>query len=167
MSTGRNATHYNMNHKNRGMALIFNHEDFHPKTLLRKRTGTNYDADSLANILNDLGFDVTVHRDLEYERLMQYVANAATFDHTDYDCFVMVVLTHGGKESILYSSDKSYKFHNLWKPFSANLCTSLAGTSFLELKSKFRCTQFVNFQENPKSSLFKRVVATSICRQLF
>lgn len=129
MSTERNATHYNMHHKNRGIAIIFNHQVFEVGGL-RPRHGTNLDAECLEKRLTKLGFDVTVHQDLEYEKLRQHVMDAAKLNHTNYDCFVMFVLSHG-EMGILYARDRAYKPENLWSPFSADLCTTLAGTSLI------------------------------------
>lgn len=59
-----------MNNKNRGYALIFNHEDYHPEAdedqglPLGKRIGTQNDCDRLKNCLSDLGFKVRVFQDL-------------------------------------------------------------------------------------------------------
>lgn len=38
---------YKMNHKKRGMALIFNHENFYWHLRLHSRSGTNADRDNL------------------------------------------------------------------------------------------------------------------------
>lgn len=52
--------YYKMNHKNRGIALIFNHETFFDFDMpIRK--GTNVDRDRLEQTFAGLGFDVRVH----------------------------------------------------------------------------------------------------------
>lgn len=132
MSTEQYDTHYNMMHKSRGHALIFNHEIFKVGLNLSTRTGTNKDAHSMALRLNELDFEATVYQDLEYDVLMQHVMKAAKLNHTDYDCFVIVVLTHGDVD-VVYARDQAYKIEDLWSPFSADLCTTLAGT-FLDHK---------------------------------
>lgn len=52
--------YYKMNHKNRGIALIFNHETFHSFNMpIRK--GTSVDRERLKQTFAGLGFDVRVY----------------------------------------------------------------------------------------------------------
>lgn len=55
--------YYNMNHKNRGVALIFNHEEF-DDTDWSVRHGTRADCDNLIKTFTALHFDVRVYEDL-------------------------------------------------------------------------------------------------------
>jgi caspase-like apoptosis-related cysteine protease len=54
------------------MAIIFNHKYFDYPSL-RSRDGTNDDRDNLEHTLNVLGFQVTVHENLNREDLMKNV----------------------------------------------------------------------------------------------
>lgn len=47
-------------------------------------------------------------------------------DHSDSDCLMVVVMTHG-KEGILAARDTFYTINNLWSCFSPLHCKSLAG----------------------------------------
>ncbi|KAF2898556.1 hypothetical protein ILUMI_07627 [Ignelater luminosus] len=125
MPTERNATHYNMNHKNRGLALVFNHEifDIHE---LRRRSGTSVDCENLVARLEKLGFDVKVFHNLEYPDIHAHIINAANSNHSDSDCILVAVLTHG-EHGILYAKDSAYKPEILWTPFTADKCPTLAG----------------------------------------
>lgn len=51
--------YYKMNHKNRGLALIFNHEVF-VDTGLGTRRGTQVDCDRLQKTFTALNFDVRI-----------------------------------------------------------------------------------------------------------
>lgn len=51
---------YDMCHKKRGLALIFNHEDFSTQ---RKRRGTHIDRDRLRETFKSLDFKVKVYED--------------------------------------------------------------------------------------------------------
>lgn len=62
-STDKDAWYYNMNHKHRGKALIFNHEHFQIRDL-KSRSGTGSDCFNLETSLKRLGFDVTPYVDL-------------------------------------------------------------------------------------------------------
>lgn len=51
-----------MDHKNRGIALIFNHETFYNFDI-PTRKGTNVDRDRLQETFTMLGFDVKIYDD--------------------------------------------------------------------------------------------------------
>lgn len=72
MPVERYASEYNMKHTSRGMAIIFNHEHFDIQSL-KSRTGTNVDCENLKNTLERLSFEVTVHRDMRYNDIMDAV----------------------------------------------------------------------------------------------
>jgi caspase-like apoptosis-related cysteine protease len=61
-----------MNHKRRGMAIIFNHEFFDIHSL-KHRNGTNVDRDNLKLALMDLGFEVMVHDNLRSKDILKIV----------------------------------------------------------------------------------------------
>lgn len=52
--------YYKMDHKHRGIALIFNHETFYDFDMPTRR-GTHVDRDRLENTFAGLGFDVRVY----------------------------------------------------------------------------------------------------------
>lgn len=57
---------YDMNHKNRGIAMIFNHEHFDGN---KRRLGTDKDRDRLKVSLERFGFDVKVYNDLSLDKI--------------------------------------------------------------------------------------------------
>jgi len=73
-STDKDAWYYNMHHKYRGKAIIFNHENFQVRDL-KSRAGTGLDCINLEVSLKNLGFDVTPYVDLtlaELDRKLDY-----------------------------------------------------------------------------------------------
>lgn len=72
MPAERNAIEYNMNHKKRGVALIFNHE-FYDIPSLEPRKGTNVDCEKLKKSLKNLDFDVTIHKDCKLRDLLKHI----------------------------------------------------------------------------------------------
>lgn len=56
--------YYKMDHKKRGLALIFNHVKFDHHS---PRIGTHVDRDRLEKTLQSLDFDVTCYEDLTVE----------------------------------------------------------------------------------------------------
>lgn len=125
MPTERHAIEYNMRHKNRGIALIFNHEHFEVPTL-KSRMGTNVDCDKLARVLKQLNFEVIVHQDCKLKDLMRHIEWAASQDHCDNDCILVAILSHG-ELGYIYARDTQYKLENIWSYFTAQHCPTLAG----------------------------------------
>lgn len=125
MPSGKDDMYYNMKHKKRGIAIIFNHEKFDIHTL-KTRSGTNVDCEQLKNCLKNLGYTVKVYHDLHFKELNSIVQEAARMDHTDCDSFIITVLSHG-EMGILYTKDVPYKPENLWVQFTADRCPTLAG----------------------------------------
>ena len=66
---------------------------------------------------NDLPFK-------EMERVLEQAA--AETNHSDCDCILISVLSHG-ELGILYASDSAYKPDILWSLFDAEQCPTLAG----------------------------------------
>lgn len=125
MPTERYASEYNMKHKNRGMALIFNHESFDIPSL-KDRAGTNVDCENLCNSLKKLHFNVHVYKDLKLKQIQYYVSEAAQTDHTDNDCILVAILSHG-ELGYIYAKDAQYKLDTIWQYFTPTNCPTLAG----------------------------------------
>jgi len=117
---------YNMRHRRRGVAFIFNHKHFDQRLGLKQRNGTDADRDNLRLTLRQLDFEVRVYDDLPWKDIDRTLENAALEDHSDADCILVTVLSHG-ELGILYASDHAYKPDRLWTQFNAENCPSLAG----------------------------------------
>lgn len=126
MPTEKDASHYNMQHRRRGKAYIFNHMNFDPAQQLRPRNGTDADRDNLRVCLRQLDFEVEVFNDLPVKEIDRVLESAALEDHSDADCLLVAVMSHG-ELGILYGRDHSYKPDRLWSHFSADKCRTLAG----------------------------------------
>ncbi|EDV94390.1 caspase [Drosophila grimshawi] len=124
ITTNRFASQYNMTHKHRGMALIFNHEHF-DNNLQAARTGTNLDCAKLTHVLEQLDFDVTTYKDYRYEEILSTVKYAAAQKHDDNDCILVAILSHGGM-GYIHARDEIYKLDEVWTCFTAENCPSLA-----------------------------------------
>ena len=126
MPTTKDADTYNMNHRKRGRAFVFNHMNFDPRLNLNTRNGTNADRDNLRINLRQLDFDVEVYDDLPFREIERILESASMEDHGQEDCILVAVLSHG-ELGILYASDQPYKPDRLWSHFTADKCPSLAG----------------------------------------
>ncbi|KAK2586714.1 hypothetical protein KPH14_011749 [Odynerus spinipes] len=125
MVISKDATRYNMNHKNRGKCVIFNHEKF--DTDIDKREGTDVDAKRIHTVFSKLDFDVLRYDDLTYTEIRDTIITLSNENHSNNDCICIFVLTHGHSHDLLYAKDVPYKSDYIWKRFTADVCTSLAG----------------------------------------
>ncbi|XP_046816165.1 caspase-1-like [Vespa crabro] len=119
----RNAENYNMYHKRRGVALIFNNV-YYTKMSIRK--GSEKDCKDLAQSLQNLDFEVRIYEDPTLETILTTLRNTSAEDHTDADCLIVTVMSHGDSNA-LHSADSVYSADMLWIPFTADQCTTLAG----------------------------------------
>lgn len=126
MPSGKDDFFYNMNFRNRGLAVIFNHETFDIPSL-KARNGTEADCRNLSDVLTKLDFDVRKYLNLTAQQI-DSVTNeiAREIVHWDHDCFLMAILSHG-EHGIIYAKDVAYKFDVLMDKFTPDKCPSLAG----------------------------------------
>ncbi len=74
-----------------------------------------------------LGFGVQIHRNLNYADVMHVLDEVAiVMDHSDSDCFVLFLLSHGNLGTV-YAYDAPYPTQKLWEPFTADRAPSLVG----------------------------------------
>jgi len=92
-STDKDAWYYNMHHKHRGKAIIFNHENFQIRDL-KSRAGTGLDCINLEASLKNLGFDVTPYVDLTLDELDKKL------DYCTYIYIFLYCTTGVAKQSI-------------------------------------------------------------------
>lgn len=123
--TERYASHYKMDHPKRGIAIIFNHELFSINHL-KPRNGTNTDCENFKNALELLGFTVRVYENYTSKRLEMVLKEASELDHSNHDCLIVSVLSHG-ELGTLYAYDTPYKADTIWSPFTSDKCPTLAG----------------------------------------
>ena len=123
---------YDMGHKRRGRAVIFNHINFEDPELER-RDGTNRDRDSLKETLRKMRFqdeDITVYEDCGVSEIKKVIKDLSNDDHTDADCLLVAVFTHGGDRYLCASDGTCYLQEIFWKPFleaDPTRVSSLAG----------------------------------------
>lgn len=58
--------------------------------------------------------------------LTWFLFKVAETDHSQHDCLVIIVLSHGDP-GVLYTFDAQYKAESIWMPFTADKCPTLAG----------------------------------------
>jgi len=55
------------------------------------------------------------------------IFSVAEEDHSDADCLLVTVLTHGEMSNFVHAKECLYSVEKLWLPFTADKCLSLAG----------------------------------------
>ncbi|GFO14050.1 caspase [Plakobranchus ocellatus] len=87
--------YYSMLHKKRGFCLILSNQNFKH---LEERKGTDRDVTHLNHLFTQLGYDTYVKKD-QTSKGMKEILRKQVLDknHTNYDCFILVILTHGEK----------------------------------------------------------------------
>lgn len=121
---------YEMNCKYFGRVLLMNLSEFSPHFPKAVRHGSEADVKRIKSVLHKLGFrddHIDIMRNPSYVEIVERIHSVAADDHSDYNMFVCVIMTHGGTSGSLCASDKAFDSEELWKPFSEKNCPSLAG----------------------------------------
>ena len=136
---------YPMFHLPRGHAFIINNKHFLPASGMQKypRNGTDVDAEALQKLFLALEFETVIHHNKNSKQIMNIFDHYATMDHSDYDCIICAILTHG-EEGLIYSTDGKILLK--------------------ELTSKFRSR---NLRGKPKLFFFQACQGKYICELLF
>ncbi|XP_014611657.1 PREDICTED: caspase-like [Polistes canadensis] len=106
-------------------ALIFCHELFY-HNYEEPRVGVEKDCNRLKSLLQMFKFKVKIYKDQTVNKILDTLEKVSKMDHSDKDCLLIVVLTHGNS-GVLSAFDKQYDIIDLWNPFSENNCPSLRG----------------------------------------
>uniref|UniRef100_H2YBW6 Caspase family p20 domain-containing protein n=1 Tax=Ciona savignyi TaxID=51511 RepID=H2YBW6_CIOSA len=125
---------------------------------LQIRHGTDIDAKSLKQTAELLGFKVETHQDLERKQIIDKLWDYADQDHSDHDCFACAILTHGGRDDVLYAADDKMELSDFTEPFQADKCISLAG------KPKVYFVQEMGAMYNYKKISHKYILYPRACR---
>ncbi|XP_035669569.1 caspase-7-like isoform X2 [Branchiostoma floridae] len=117
---------YDMTHRRRGMAIVINNKEFQKKTKQKTRKGTDQDADGLFKQLTNLDFDVDMNDNLTCKQMEDVLKKAAAADHSDADCVLVALLSHG-EEKMIYGTDGMVEIADLAAHFNGVNCKSLVG----------------------------------------
>nr|XP_021558766.1 caspase-10 [Neomonachus schauinslandi] len=115
---------YRMDRKHRGHCVVVNNHKF---TSMFDRPGTDKDAEHLRHVFEWLGFSVHVYDNVTKGHLDKVLQEYKCHPgHSDGDCFVFCVLTHG-KFGAVYSSDGTLvPIQEITSHFTAQQCPGLA-----------------------------------------
>lgn len=93
---------------------------------LPPRPGTDVDAQNLVKTLAELHFHVHLYNDLNCNGIKSTLKGFSEMDHTDNDCILIVILSHG-QFGCIYAKDYGYELDEIWSPFIPDRCPSLKG----------------------------------------
>ena len=128
---------YPMLSKPRGIALIINIEIFfhnlentqkeEEKEQLVNRLGSEKDIEMLEKLFGALDFKVKIERNLKREEIFKVLDNISDEDHSNYDCFVLCLMSHGS-EGFVYGADgERVLLETVRNLFSNSRCSTLNG----------------------------------------
>uniref|UniRef100_A0A3Q1GN01 Caspase-8 n=1 Tax=Acanthochromis polyacanthus TaxID=80966 RepID=A0A3Q1GN01_9TELE len=118
---------YPMISAKRGICLIINNYDFSKSIVtLKNREGTMVDEKCLQEVFEWLGFEVQKHRDCDKRKILSVVSELSRKDHSQMDCFVCCVLSHGLEGAVYGADGQEVKLIELTDPFDGLNCPSLA-----------------------------------------
>lgn len=116
-------TIYKMKSSPKGIALIFHMEKF--DGAWKPRDGSEEDVGILKDLFRDLDLEVQVENNLSREQLKDKLKSVTGKDHSSYDCFVMVIMSHGQSDVVVCSDGNVITVHELRDMISK--CETLRG----------------------------------------
>ncbi|XP_029648145.1 caspase-3 [Octopus sinensis] len=121
---------YEMTHKKRGVAYIFNNETFEDSSL-KTRLGSSKDSDDFKNALIKLGFeedDIHLYTDATTEEMLEALELFGKENSDiDIDCFICAILSHGGQDDIIYGYEGPIELEKLLSCLRPDRCAPLTG----------------------------------------
>jgi caspase 7 len=118
---------YKMDHEKRGIALVINIQTFDPtpdpREQLEERIWSVKDVENLTKTLGYLEFELKLFQNLTKAQLKQKVEEQAKLNHTNSDCFLCVIMSHGIDEKIVTSDNQEVSFEEIMAPIKS--CKSL------------------------------------------
>nr|VZI32601.1 unnamed protein product [Spirometra erinaceieuropaei] len=92
------------------------------------RGGCDKDESRIEKVFRDLGFLVKLLRNLSSGEMKAQLKHLGTAtDHSTYDCFVSVIMAHGGVGEIYGVDGSPFLLHEITAYFTADKCPTLAG----------------------------------------
>lgn len=150
---------YRMDNKYRGYAVIFNNKKFNNSLDMPLRSGTDKDAANLEKTFHKLGFNVILEHNNTAHEMRDLLNKLARSDHSENDCFVCCILSHG-EEGIIYGIDREVEIEQLISPFK--LSRSLAGKPKLFFIQACRGTKLMDSIGGIDTNPFKSVTVDKI-----
>lgn len=117
---------YRMDYPCMGTCLIINNKNFHPRTGMSPRNGTDVDGATAIKCFSSLGYKIKFANDQTVGQIKDLMLSVSNEDHSNSASFACVLLSHG-EDGGLYGTDGFEKFENLTRYFKGDNCKSLVG----------------------------------------
>ncbi|XP_014775610.1 caspase-7 [Octopus bimaculoides] len=119
-----------MTHKKRGIAYIFNIENFSDSEL-KICHGISKDAQDFKSALRSLGFceeDIHVHTDSRTEEMKEILQSFGEENlDVGIDCFICAILSCGNSDGLIYGYDDAIELEKLLSYLKPDRCPCLKG----------------------------------------
>ena len=115
-----------MSRSPRGLCVIINNLEFHRESM--NRPGAEFDEKMLYDLFTKLSFEVHVKNDLKYNEILETAEEYGSRDHSEFDAFLMIVMSHGADGDAIYgvSGKRKVKVKDIMAEFTVSQCPSLA-----------------------------------------
>lgn len=118
---------YKMESKPRGLVLIIDNENFQNE-ILPTRTGSLVDANNLDILFNQLGFRVTLRRNLPYYEMITEIQKfASKEDHSLGDMAVVAIMSHGRHGLVAAADGRELETEWVLRQLNNDGCPALKG----------------------------------------
>ena len=109
-----------------GMCVIINNASFHDETY--NRDGAEHDEKNLKDLFEELGFVVKIKKDLTWEEMHKVSKDAAAINHSNFDAFVFIIMSHGDECDVVYGvDDRPVRIEDIMREFKPIKCATLRG----------------------------------------
>lgn len=125
----QDSPNYSMTRVPCGYAVIINNAEFENniEPILESREGSEVDVARMTELFEWLQFKVVVYRNRTAEEVESTVRRyRVDVDHSNFDCFVLFLMSHGFKDGIFGSDNKKVFMDNIRRQLTADECYSLA-----------------------------------------
>jgi hypothetical protein len=119
------ANKYKMDHEKRGVALVINMQTYDAPNpfKLNERKWSVKDVQHLERTFKYLEFHFKLCQNFTKAQIEEEIQRQASGDHTNSDCFLCVVMSHGNEDKIVTRDNKEISFEEIMAPIK--LCPSL------------------------------------------
>ena len=115
---------YEMNRRPRGSCIIVNNVRFKNQDL--NRSVAEEDEQNLKHLFKVFSFKVVIRRDLTSHKLEKVAQEFGAVNHSAYNAFVFIVMSHGGdRDCILGVDERETTVKNLMFEYQGKKCPSL------------------------------------------
>lgn len=121
--TSRLLPYYEMSSTTRGICLLLTYDKFEQSN---ERIGNESDKVNLEKIFKKLGFEIIEKHNLKLQATISLIRETAAMDHGSYDCFVLFICSHGGKDTFSTADYEKIAIQEVLTPFRVEHCPSLA-----------------------------------------